>query len=83
MARLRLTLHNISCYENSALVAKNLIVATEQGTDTAYFQKSSTENYQYKLTLVDFGFKKQMYQPSFLDTNVRLVCSSVSSLSRL
>ena len=72
MARLRLTLHDISCYENSALVAKNLIVATEQGTDTAYFQKSSTENYQYTLTLVDFGFKKQMYQPTEIIAEIQL-----------
>ena len=57
MARLRLTLHGISCFDNESLVAKtsDLSISTEKETASTTFQVGNSK-YQYTLNLVDFSF---------------------------
>lgn len=75
MARLRLTLHSVSCFKDAALTSpqtKDLSVSTEKETDNAFFLKDKAEVYHYLLTLVDFGFKKKMYQPTEIIAKIQL-----------
>lgn len=75
MAKLRLTLHDISCYNDEtpkSLGLRNLSVSTEKDTDKAFFKKDDKGIYQYLLTLVDFGFKKKMYQPTEIIAKIQL-----------
>ena len=72
MARLRLTLHGISCFDNESLVAKtsDLSISTEKETATTTFQVGNSK-YQYTLNLVDFSFKKKMYQPTEVTADIQ------------
>ena len=75
MARLRLTLHKISCYadgQGSSQSERDLKVSTEKGTDNAFFQTSDNTYLSYQLNLVDFGFKKKMYQPTEITAVIHL-----------
>ena len=77
MARLRLTLHNISCFDNESLAAKtsDLSVSTEKETATTTFQIDDNK-YKYILNLVDFSFKKKMYQPTEVTADIQLTMAS-------
>ncbi len=63
MARLRLTI----CGE-----PKDLVVSTEEGTDTVSFESTDGNNYEYQLSLIDFCFKKKMYQPTEIIAEIQL-----------
>lgn len=77
MARLRLTLHNISCFDNESLAAKtsDLSVSTEKETATTTFQIDDNK-YKYILSLVDLSFKKKMYQPTEVTADIQLTMAS-------
>ena len=75
MARLRLTIHDVSCFKDATTtnpITKNLCVSTEKETDTAFFPVSETSNMNYTLNLVDFSFKKKMYQPTEIIAEIQL-----------
>lgn len=67
MARLRLTI----CGE-----PKDLVVSTEKETDTVSFESTDGSNYDYKLSLIDFCFKKKMYQPTEIIAEIQLTKTS-------
>ena len=73
MARLRLTLHDITCSmdEEGKIEKKALSVSTESETASAFFQVDNAK-YGYKLTLVDFSFKKKMYQPTEIQAEIQI-----------
>ena len=74
MARLRLTLHDVVCFENTTATESKkaaLSVSTEKETAEAFFQVG-TNKYGYKLTLVDFNFKKKMYQPTEVTADIQI-----------
>ena len=78
MARLRLTLHGISCYENGEandLKPADLSVSTESDTASTFFQVDGSK-YGYTLTLTDFSFKKKMYQPTEIQAEIQLTMSA-------
>ena len=82
MARLRLTLHDISCFESDTATeatTADLSVSTESETEIVYFQ-SGDEKYSYKLTLVDFSFKKQMYQPTEVIADIQISMTAGDSV---
>lgn len=81
MARLRLTLHDISCFQEQTLeaITRDLAVSTESETEIVYFQ-SGDEKYSYKLTLVDFSFKKQMYQPTEVIADIQISMTAGDSV---
>ena len=82
MARLRLTLHSIGCNQDAtlgSLTTKDLCISTDKETDSAYFQKGETGVFQYLLTLVDFSFKKKMYQPTEIVARIQLSMAAGAS----
>ena len=75
MARLRLTIHKVNCYQDSTsqkLVEKTLHVSNEKETDTIFVKVSDTEYLDYTLNLVDLSFKKKMYQPTEVIAEIQL-----------
>ena len=85
MARLRLTLHNVDCYTDSnGTVAKDCLqISTEKETDSAYFTKSEGVFVNYTLNLVDFSFKKKMYQPTEIIADIQLTMAEGSTWESL
>ena len=75
MAKLRLTIHQVSCYQDSTLkklVARDLHVSNEMETDTISIKVSDTDGMDYTLNLVDLSFKKKMYQPTEVSAEIQL-----------
>lgn len=67
MAIIELTLHNLSHYdENGDEQNTNISISTEQKAPNVILSIGDTNNTKMKfdLSLVDFGFKKKMYQPT-------------------
>ena len=78
MARLRLTLHDVVCFESTIATTStttDLSVSTEKETAETFFQVG-TNKYGYKLTLVDFNFKKKMYQPTEVTADIQISMTS-------
>ncbi len=63
MARLRLTI----CGE-----PKDLVISTQKETDSASFVAEDGNSYDYQLSLIDFSFKKKMYQPTEMIAKIQL-----------
>ena len=63
MARLRLTI----CGE-----PKDLVISTQKETDSASFVAEDGNSYEYQLSLIDFSFKKKMYQPTEIIAKIQL-----------
>ena len=78
MARLRLTLHKVVCYSDAdGTSAKDCLqISTEKETDSAYFTKSEGVYVNYTLNLVDFSFKKKMYQPTEIIATIQLTMAT-------
>ena len=75
MAKLRLTIHQVSCYQDSTLkklVARDLHVSNEMETDTISIKVSDTDGMDYTLNLIDLSFKKKMYQPTEVSAEIQL-----------
>ena len=75
MAKLRLTIHQVSCYQDSTLkklVARDLRVSNEMETDTISIKISDTDGMDYTLNLIDLSFKKKMYQPTEVSAEIQL-----------
>lgn len=75
MAKLRLTIHQVSCYQDSTLknlVARDLHVSNEMETDTISIKISDTDGMDYTLNLIDLSFKKKMYQPTEVSAEIQL-----------
>lgn len=70
MARLRLKLHNVICFEKAGEIftetKKDIAVSTENEGSTLYLETGGTSSTkeEYKLSLSDLSFKKKMYQPT-------------------
>ena len=74
MARLRLTIHDVDCFESATSANSqtiDLAVSTEKETASTFFQ-SGDSKYGYTLTLVDFSFKKKMYQPTEIIADIQI-----------
>lgn len=74
MARLKLTIHGVSYFDSATAsnpLTGNLSVSTEKETATTFFQVGEVK-YNYALTLVDFSFKKKMYQPTEIKANIQI-----------
>ncbi len=75
MARLRLTIHNVSYFKESNIpVVDNLSLSTDKesaniwlATDTDLSKKEN-----YNLNLVDFNFQKKMYQPTEVIAKIQI-----------
>lgn len=85
MARLRLTLHKVNCYTDaSGTAAKNCLqISTEKETDSAFFKKSEGVFVNYTLNLVDFSFKKKMYQPTEIIAAIQLTMATGATWTSL
>lgn len=85
MARLRLTLHNVDCYTdaNGTSAKDCLQISTEKETDSAYFTKSEGVYVNYTLNLVDFSFKKKMYQPTEIIAAIQLTMATGATWTSL
>lgn len=86
MARLRLTIHNVTDYSTDSAAnkfLKDLCISTERDTDTALFPiNSKNEKKSYTLSLVDFSFKKQMYQPTEIIADIQLSSGDAGDMKR-
>lgn len=74
MARLSLTIYGVSCYKDetaTAVSGNDLSISTEKDTATANLEVGN-KRLTYILSLVDFSFKKQMYQPTEIIARVQL-----------
>lgn len=74
MARLKLTIDSVSYFESATAsdpIKGSLSVSTEKETATTFF-KVGDNKYNYALTLVDFSFKKKMYQPTEIKANIQI-----------
>lgn len=74
MARIRLTIHGVSCFKSATSVDSqtvDLAVSTEKDTASTFFQ-SGDSKYGYTLTLVDLSFKKKMYQPTEIVADIQV-----------
>lgn len=74
MARLRLTLHDVVCFESTIATTStttDLSVSTEKETAETFFQVG-TNKYGYTLNLVDLSFKKKMYQPTEVMADIQI-----------
>jgi hypothetical protein len=85
MARLRLTLHKVVCYSDAdGTSAKDCLqISTEKETDSAYFTKSEGVYVNYTLNLVDFSFKKKMYQPTEIIATIQLTMATGATWTSL
>ena len=67
MAIINLTLHNLSNYtEGGDVQSSNITLSTEQNAPVVILSVGDDKNtkLKFELSLVDFGFKKKMYQPT-------------------
>ena len=74
MARLKLTIDSVSYFDSATAsdpIKGSLSVSTEKETATTFF-KVGDYKYNYALTLVDFSFKKKMYQPTEIKANIQI-----------
>lgn len=74
MARLSLTIYGVNCYKDetaTAVSGNDLSISTEKDTATANLEVGD-KRLTYILSLVDFSFKKQMYQPTEIIARVQL-----------
>ena len=82
MARLRLTLHNVSYFEKDGLVytpvSKDVLLSTEKEGATLYLSIGGTSDtkVQYNLNIVDFHFQKKMYQPTEITAQIQISMAS-------
>ena len=85
MARLRLTLHKVECYQKAdGISAKECLqISTEKETDSAFFLKSEGQYVNYTLNLVDFSFKKKMYQPTEIIAAIQLTMATGATWTSL
>ena len=80
MARLRITLHKVCCFEKDTDLkpGHDLSVSTEKETATAFFQVGDTRQ-NYTLNLIDFNFKKKMYQPTEVTAVIQITMTKGDS----
>jgi hypothetical protein len=81
MARLKLTIHDVSFFDSATAsdpTIGDLSVSTEKETATTFFQVGDNK-YNYALTLVNFSFKKKMYQPTEIMATIQISMASGKS----
>ena len=75
MARLRLTIHNVSYFkENNIPVVDNLSLSTDKESANIWLATDTdlSKKVNYNLNLVDFNFQKKMYQPTEVIAKIQI-----------
>lgn len=75
MARLRLTIHNVSYFKESNIpVVDNLSLSTDKESANIWLATDTdlSKKVNYNLNLVDFNFQKKMYQPTEVIAKIQI-----------